>query len=91
MLMLRPKVLAGAVLVRAMPPLKQPPAATLAGRKVLMLSGVADPIVPVAASQALAEQLRGAGADVAYKELPAGHGLTQMDMALSKAWLANLA
>jgi phospholipase/carboxylesterase len=91
LLLLRPEVLAGAVLLRAMPPLRQPPAVTLGGTPVLMLSGVADPIIPVASSQLLAEQLRAAGATVTQKELPAGHGLTQMDVALSKEWLAGLA
>jgi phospholipase/carboxylesterase len=90
-LLLRPDVLSGAVLLRAMPPLRQPPAVTLGGKPVLMLSGVADPIIPVASSQLLAEQLRAGGATVTQKELPAGHGLTQMDVALSKGWLAGLA
>lgn len=91
LLLLRPDVLAGAVLLRAMPPLRQPPGVALAGKPVLMLSGVADPIIPAASSQLLAEQLRSGGATVTLKELPASHGLTQMDVALSKSWLAGLA
>jgi len=91
LLLLRPEVLAGAVLLRAMPPLRQPPAVALDGMPVLMLSGVADPIIPSASSQLLAEQLRAGGATVTLKELPASHGLTQMDVALSKSWLAGLA
>ncbi|MBC9207895.1 alpha/beta hydrolase [Roseomonas aerophila] len=91
LLLLRPEALAGAVLLRAMPPLRQPPEVALGGKPVLMLSGVADPIIPPASSQLLAEQLRAGGATVTQKELPAGHGLTQMDVALSKNWLAGLA
>ena len=36
-----------------MVPLAQPPAADLAGKPVLMLSGLADPIVPAANSAGL--------------------------------------
>ena len=91
LLLLRPEALSGAVLLRAMPPFRQPPATELAGHKVLMLSGVSDPIIPPAASRALAETLQGAGAEVTLKELPAGHGLTQMDLGLTKGWLSQLA
>ena len=45
-LLLRPEALAGAVLLRAMVPLQDPPAADLTGKPVLLLSGAADPIVP---------------------------------------------
>jgi phospholipase/carboxylesterase len=44
MLLLRPQVLAGAVLLRAMVPLRSAPPAQLAGKPVLILSGAADPI-----------------------------------------------
>jgi phospholipase/carboxylesterase len=43
MLLLRPEVLDGAVLIRAMVPLPDPPAADLSGRRVLILSGAMDP------------------------------------------------
>ncbi len=89
LLLLRPEVLAGAVLLRAMPPLAEPPAPRLDGRKVLMLSGLADPIIPVPGSRALAGTLEAAGAEVTLRELPAGHGLTQMDVSLTKEWLAK--
>ncbi|MCE4223956.1 alpha/beta hydrolase [Methylobacterium sp. C25] len=87
MLMLRPKVLAGAVLLRAMVPLATPPAVDLAGKPVLLLSGMADPIVPEANARRLAGQLREAGADVEHAVLPAGHGLGQADLTRIEAWL----
>src|SRR5215203_4471852 len=46
MLQLRPKVLAGAVLLRAMVSLSDAPRRELDGKPVLILSGAADPIVP---------------------------------------------
>ncbi len=60
MLLLKPDVLAGAALVRAMVPLAEPPAADLGGRPVLILSGAMDPIVPAANAASLARQLEGA-------------------------------
>ena len=58
MLLLRPEVLAGAVLLRAMVPLSDPPPADLAGKPVLILSGQADPIMPASNSATLAALLR---------------------------------
>ncbi|MBY0299596.1 MAG: alpha/beta hydrolase [Methylobacterium sp.] len=89
MLLLHPGVLAGALLIRAMVPLAEPPAADLAGRPVLILSGSLDPIVPAQNAARLAAQLGAAGAAVTHEVLPAGHGLTQADLARAQAWLAE--
>jgi phospholipase/carboxylesterase len=86
-LMLRPETLAGAALLRAMPPLTELPAADLAGKPVLILSGTDDPIVPAAGAVRLAGTLRDAGAAVDHRTLPAGHGLSQADVTITKAWL----
>lgn len=87
-LLLRPDVLAGAALLRAMVPLAAPPAADLGRKPVLMLSGAMDPIVPASNAQALAGQLARAGARIEHRALPAGHGLGQADVALLQGWLA---
>ena len=87
MLFLHPGVLAGAILIRAMVPLKTPPAADLAGTPVLLLSGSSDPIIPLANAARLAEMLRQAKATVTHETLPTGHGLTQNDAAVAKEWL----
>lgn len=89
LLLLRPEALAGAALIRAMPPLREAPRADLAGKPVLLLSGAMDPIVPAGQADALAATLRAAGADVEQHALPAGHGLTRTDMALTKDWIAK--
>lgn len=90
MMLLRPEVLGGAVLIRAMVPLPQPPVAVLAGQPVLILSGGMDPIVPEEEAARLAAQLTAAGAAVDHEILPAGHGLTQADVTLARRWLAGL-
>jgi phospholipase/carboxylesterase len=87
MLLLRPGVLSGAILLRAMVPLRQPPAADLAGASVLIVSGQSDPIIPPSNSQRLAEMLTKAGADVQHRTLPVGHQLSQADLTISRDWL----
>ncbi len=87
MLLLHPESLAGAGLLRAMVPLSEPPPADLAGRPVLMLSGTADPIVPADNAARLAALLAAAGARVDHAVVPAGHGLSQADVARIGAWM----
>ncbi|WP_336491629.1 alpha/beta hydrolase [Methylobacterium nigriterrae] len=89
-LLLRPEVLAGAALLRAMVPLAEAPRADLAGKPVLILSGAADPIVPAENAARLAAMLAAAGAAVDHEILPAGHGLSQSDVAMAKAWLDRI-
>lgn len=91
LLLLHPGVLAGAALIRPMVPLAEPPAADLAGTPVLMLSGVADPIVPGENAARLAALFEGAGAEVSHDILPAGHGLGQADVAALQAWMTRIA
>jgi phospholipase/carboxylesterase len=86
-LALRPEALAGAVLLRAMVPLSDAGAGDLSGKGVLLLSGAADPIVPVENAGRLADILKDAGASVEHRVLPVGHGLSQADVTLAKAWL----
>jgi phospholipase/carboxylesterase len=89
LLLLHPEALAGAVLIRAMPPLSRPPEDSgLAGKRVLLLSGRADPIVPAGAAATLATQLEAHGAQVTHQDLAAGHGLTNEDVLAARAFLA---
>lgn len=95
LLLLRPDVLSGAILLRAMVPLSNPPKtdrikAELDGKPVLLLSGQADPIVPASNSARLAALLSEAGARVDQKVLPAGHQLSQADVALARNWIGNV-
>lgn len=88
-LLLHPEALAGAVLLRAMVPLAEAPQADLAGRPVLLLSGAFDPIVPAENAERLAAGLERAGARVTHTVNPAGHGLSQADLAAAGPWLAR--
>jgi phospholipase/carboxylesterase len=90
LLLLHPQVLAGAALLRAMVPLGDPPPADLGGRQVLLLSGAMDPIVPAENASRLATMLAKAGADTRHQIVPAGHGLSQADIALTRAWIEQL-
>jgi phospholipase/carboxylesterase len=85
-LLLHPKILAGAILLRAMAPLAEPPKPNLAGVPVLILSGLNDPIAPRSSADKLTAALTAAGARVERDDLPAGHGLTHADVTRSKAF-----
>jgi phospholipase/carboxylesterase len=89
LLLRHPGLLRGAVLLRPMVPYREPPAARLEGTPVLLLSGAADPIVPPANSARLTTMLQAAGAAVTHRDLPLGHGLSQMDVAAARDWLAT--
>jgi phospholipase/carboxylesterase len=87
MLFLRPDTLAGAALLRAMMPLSAPPKADLSDRRVLVLSGSMDPIVPAGNAAELVGMLADRGADVQHRTLPVGHGLSQGDVSLTRDWI----
>jgi phospholipase/carboxylesterase len=89
MLMLRPEALAGAALLRAMVPLSDAPQADLAGKRVLMISGAMDPIIPADNSNQLAGSLLASGAEVQHEMLPTGHNLSQMDLQLLVRWFGD--
>jgi phospholipase/carboxylesterase len=90
MLQLRPEALGGAILLRPMVVLKQPPAtSSLAGKRVLLINGTVDPLVSSEQAQRLAELLRTGGASVKSELIPASHALTPQDLALAKSWLGN--
>ena len=90
MLVRRPEVLAGAVLLRAMTPFRQMPVADLGATPVLMISGSNDPIVRADDAAGLAAALTNSGAVVKHEIVPGGHGLTQRDVTLARAWLQQL-
>jgi len=89
MLIRHPASLAGAALLRAMVPFRDVPSVDLLGKRILLLSGAVDPIIPPENSRQLATIFRDAKADVQAQTLPAGHGLTQQDVSLTQNWLAN--
>jgi phospholipase/carboxylesterase len=89
-LLLRPEALAGAILLRAMVPLAHPPKVDLSDKRVLMISGEQDPIVPRENAARLASLLSARGAQVEQHSLPIGHQLSQADLILSRRWINAL-
>jgi phospholipase/carboxylesterase len=89
-MLLRPEVLAGGILLRAMAPLSDPPAAAgLAGKAALIVSGARDPIAPPANATRLATMLTAAGVATDHRVVPAGHELSQADVTFARQWLAG--
>jgi phospholipase/carboxylesterase len=86
-LLLRPDVLIGAILFRAMVPLVPTVLPSLARARVLLSSGEQDPIVPVQTAQRLFAMLQGAGANVTLRFEPTGHALGSGDIEAAKEWL----
>ena len=86
-LLLRPGVLAGAILLRATLPLSQPPSTDLAGVPVLILSGAHDPMMSPQGADRLASVLQHDGAVVEHRTLPSGHELSRADVSLAQQWL----
>ncbi len=87
MMLLRPRVLRGGLLFRPMIPLVPEPLPSLKETRVAILAGRADPMVAPDQSEALADLLRKAGADVEVAWVAGGHGLTGEDLEVGKRWL----
>lgn len=88
LLQLRPETLGGAVLFRPMTVLDRPAApGSLQGRRVLMLNGEFDPIVPAVSAARLASLLAAGGADVTSRSLSASHALSASDVVAAQDWL----
>jgi phospholipase/carboxylesterase len=85
-LLLRPRALSGAMLLRAMVPLHEAPRADLSGKPVLIVSGAQDPIAPPDNAARLADVLRQSGAAVEHRVLSAGHPLSNADVKLARDW-----
>ena len=88
LMLLRPESLGGAILLRPMVVLEQTaPAGSIVGRRVLILNGSTDPLVPPDHPERIAASLRAGGAEVAVTRLAASHGLTPQDLTAAQAWL----
>jgi phospholipase/carboxylesterase len=90
LLLLRPGTLGGALLLRPMVPLVPSPLPALAGVPVQINAGVADPIVLPEQSEALADLLRQAGANVSLDWINVGHTLSAADLEIGERFLAAL-
>jgi len=65
--------------------------AELTGTEVIMLSGDADPMAPLARVQVAVSELTRKGADIELALRPGGHGLAPADLESARSWLASRA
>jgi predicted esterase len=87
LLLLRPESLAGAVLLRPMIVLQPKQLPDLRGKRIAIISGRYDPIVPVDQPETLAKMFRDAGAEVELHWLESGHQLSGADLRLAGQFL----
>jgi predicted esterase len=87
LLLLRPGMLAGAVLLHAMVPLVPEPLPALGATPVFLSGGRADTMIPARETERLAELLKKAGAAVALSWQPGGHSLTEAEIRAAGGWL----
>lgn len=87
MLLLRPSVLSGAILLRAMVPLEPTHPPDLAHSPVLILAGKQDEMMSADQPQRLAALLLGSGAEVVLHWQDAGHSLGPADVRDATEWL----
>jgi phospholipase/carboxylesterase len=73
LLLRRPGLLRGAVLLSAMVPFAEPPAADLGSTLVVVSNGRQDPMIPAGLTARLVGQLRERGAEVVELPHPGGH------------------
>jgi phospholipase/carboxylesterase len=85
-LLVRPSELAGAILLRAMPPLAHSEPIKIDGMPVLIASGAHDPIIQPESAARLASLLKRYGAAVEHRIVPARHELSQADVTLAQDW-----
>ncbi len=90
LLLLRPEVLGGAILFRAMVPLTPDTLPRIPATRVLISNGRVDPLVSAEETEHLAALLRSAGAEVRVAWQAAGHELTESDITTAREWLAQL-
>ena len=89
LLLAYPRLLAGAVLLRAMVPFEPDSAPDLSGIPVYLAAGRSDQMVPPENTERLAQVLREAGADVTLDWQPGGHGIGPAEIQAARKWFAD--
>ncbi|MGD0434570.1 MAG: alpha/beta hydrolase [Acetobacteraceae bacterium] len=91
LLLMRPGLLAGAILFRPLSPFAHDPPARLDSTPVLIIDGEKDSRRSPGDGLRLAERLTRAGATVTHHVLPVSHSMTSLDQEIAKEWLATMA
>ncbi len=89
LLLTYPRLLAGAILLRAMVPFEPERAPDLSETPVYLAAGRSDQMVPPENTERLAQLLREAGADVTLDWQPGGHGIGPEEVQAARNWLAD--
>ena len=89
LLLMRPDLLRGAVLLRPMVPFEPEVVPDLSGVRIFVAAGELDHMVPKENTERLVELLRDAGAEIHLRWQPTGHGLTREDVEEAKRWLSQ--
>jgi phospholipase/carboxylesterase len=89
LLLRRPGVLRGAVLLSPMVPFEPEALPDLRGTAVFIGAGTSDPMVPAEQTERLAELLRQAGAHVTVHWEAAGHAITRGEVEAATHWIAH--
>jgi len=88
MLFLRPEVLQGAILFRAMVPFIPDPLPNLSSKKILLSAGLEDPIVSKNETENLFRLFQKTNAIITLKWQPSSHNLIQEDILVAKPWIS---
>src|SRR5256886_1913195 len=86
-LLRRPGLVRGAVLLSPMVPFEPDPLPDLTGTSVFIGAGRADSMAPPAQAEHLADLLRRAGAAVTVHWEPGGHAVTEGEVDAARRWL----
>ena len=89
MLFLRPEVLQGTILFRAMVPFIPDPLPNLSNKKILLSAGLEDPIVSRNETENLFRLFQKTNAIITLKWQPSSHNLIQEDILVAKPWISN--
>jgi predicted esterase len=89
LLLTYPRLLAGAILLRAMVPFEPDRTSDLSGIPVYLAAGRSDQMVPPENTERLAQVLRDAGADVTLDWQPGGHGIGPDEIQAARNWFAD--
>jgi phospholipase/carboxylesterase len=89
LLLSRPDLIKGAILMRSMLPYDPRPLPELPGVPILVLGGARDEVVGSEQPAPLVAALKETGADVTHHTLPTGHRLIEQDIAIAQDWLAR--
>ena len=89
MLFLRPEVLQGAILFRAMVPFIPDSLPNLLNKKILLSAGLQDPIVSRNETENLYRLFQKTNAITTLKWQSSSHNLIQDDILVAKSWISN--